>query len=626
MNGDDDITVINPDDMDNLDYPVSVTDDTINSTLQLYIGTGKSDTSDAASLHALRNAYHDLRLRYNEQTSKVNSMKQAIKDMEALRIQNGIRPYNLNAGAALAEAAGPGSQTSGTVDSNPHLRANLGYAESLQRQIFRFKNNSAMREKDMEKKYTDLYSKYKRLEADVTTLQFRNRKTTAELEKCMNSLKVKDECIEQLTDRCKVLETKVGKQTPEMFSEESRLQEKQVVGIMDIQTQFIHELKQKIQEQNSMICKQLDMIRTVAESQKDAASIRHSDMPLRPDGDSLVPYHVAEQQRTHQPGRTEEIMPMFGAHGHPVQNTEGNPKMEGRQYVSPRVPFTLRGESLADVEAQRQTEVMVTNLADSHVPRFQGDAPQQDQLTIPQQVPLDTPDSPVMRRAAHAFPTDNPYALTRYLDPEERQSRVRLDDASVLQYTLDQPGAGVARQDPTYRNEQRLQAMKIGDKKLHFNDTIYRELEGQDRTGVLYPPKLPTQENNYENINVYRPPTELESEMDYVNVSELIERRDEVTSLSDRQIGSESQKCPVCSKNFSTKAIDKFQQHVLECMEDDHMTMVQQPSPPPNNSTRECPMCSAVFPGVLLQEEFERHVQEHFGEGPVGERFEVLRP
>lgn len=280
MNGDDDITVINPDDMDNLDYPVSVTDDTINSTLQLYIGTGKSDTSDAASLHALRNAYHDLRLRYNEQTSKVNSMKQAIKDMEALRIQNGIRPYNLNAGAALAEAAGPGSQTSGTVDSNPHLRANLGYAESLQRQIFRFKNNSAMREKDMEKKYTDLYSKYKRLEADVTTLQFRNRKTTAELEKCMNSLKVKDECIEQLTDRCKVLETKVGKQTPEMFSEESRLQEKQVVGIMDIQTQFIHELKQKIQEQNSMICKQLDMIRTVAESQKGKENMYSLDLSL----------------------------------------------------------------------------------------------------------------------------------------------------------------------------------------------------------------------------------------------------------------------------------------------------------------------------------------------------------
>jgi hypothetical protein len=90
-----------------------------------------------------------------------------------------------------------------------------------------------------------------------------------------------------------------------------------------------------------------------------------------------------------------------------------------------------------------------------------------------------------------------------------------------------------------------------------------------------------------------------------------------------------SQICPVCGQNFVNISMENFQMHVFHCMDDNsEECMTLRNTSPPQTSDRDvriCPMCDASYPSEL-QSEFERHVQEHFGEDPIGDRFEVLRP
>ncbi|XP_060078055.1 uncharacterized protein LOC132557572 [Ylistrum balloti] len=638
MNGEDDIAVIDQqEDIDHLGYPVSVTDDyQSNSTLQLYISSGKPEND--ASLHALRNAYHDLKLKYNEQTAKVHSMRQAIKDMEAQRIQSTNRPFNMNTSAAFAGAAGAGNPTaSGAGEANSHLRANLGYADSLQRQIIRLKNTSAVREKEMERKYSDLYTKFKRLEADVNTLQLRNRKTTVDLEKTAKLLEDRETYIEQLIDRNNVLEKKVASQDPESFSEESRLQEKHLMGIMEYQTQYIDDLKKKVQEQNSIVNKQLEMIKTMSRIQKEAeaAALRNNSQALvtarQPDGESLLPYNVVELQDTGARPRQLSTVTV-SSQIQPMTNSQTSPRSVGRLHFVPTQQDTpvFARESLADVEARRKSDLTLhTNFADSRnigIPEVQATS----QLPVPQNS-HDTPDSPVLRRSPNMSspkilmnPSDSSYSMPRYPDTENQKPRLHLADVSALQDTIYQP-SNFGREGPLYEND-RLPAVRKDDKKLNFDETIYRSSATErpyprlddERTRVLYPPLASSTESNYENIKVFHPPTR-QVEGDYVNVTEL-------GGHTNHPNGSETQRCPVCNKTFTTKSINEFQQHVFDCMdggEEEGNSTIQNVSQ--GEIGRECPMCTAVFPGVLPQEEFERHVQEHFGEDPMMERFEVLQ-
>lgn len=111
-------------------------------------------------------------------------------------------------------------------------------------------------------------------------------------------------------------------------------------------------------------------------------------------------------------------------------------------------------------------------------------------------------------------------------------------------------------------------------------------------------------------------------EDDYVNVwsnSDMPNRR-----VSQETGGQRStvNRCPVCSQEFPGMDMQEFQMHVLHCIDDssDEPRTIQNPNPVDSNN-RICPMCDAVFPSELPQEEYENHVQEHFGE----ERFEVLQ-
>ncbi|KAL3837530.1 hypothetical protein ACJMK2_022880 [Sinanodonta woodiana] len=121
--------------------------------------------------------------------------------------------------------------------------------------------------------------------------------------------------------------------------------------------------------------------------------------------------------------------------------------------------------------------------------------------------------------------------------------------------------------------------------------------------------------------NIYMPP----------NVTQQANTRDSrpVANTSS----SDSEKiCPLCKTNFSSLTMDDFQAHVFECFDGDenhHNTLVKpeprvQAKASSPSDDRTCPMCNAVFPHAIPQEEYERHVLEHFGEEPIIDRFEVL--
>ncbi|KAK3584412.1 hypothetical protein CHS0354_023254 [Potamilus streckersoni] len=116
-----------------------------------------------------------------------------------------------------------------------------------------------------------------------------------------------------------------------------------------------------------------------------------------------------------------------------------------------------------------------------------------------------------------------------------------------------------------------------------------------------------------------------------LNISQQAHTKDSrpVTNASS----SDSEKiCPLCKTNFSYLNMDDFQAHVFECFDGDenhHQTSVKleprvQTKGPSPSDDRTCPMCNAVFPQAIPQEEYERHVLEHFGEEPIIDRFEVL--
>lgn len=80
------------------------------------------------------------------------------------------------------------------------------------------------------------------------------------------------------------------------------------------------------------------------------------------------------------------------------------------------------------------------------------------------------------------------------------------------------------------------------------------------------------------------------------------------------------QLCPLCTEDFSRLTMEEFQNHVFNCfVKGDE---IEKPTAAANKDHM-CPMCSAIFPEQVPQEEFEAHVQQHF-EGQITDRFEIL--
>lgn len=91
-------------------------------------------------------------------------------------------------------------------------------------------------------------------------------------------------------------------------------------------------------------------------------------------------------------------------------------------------------------------------------------------------------------------------------------------------------------------------------------------------------------------------------------------------SDSDRSKGL-LQVCPICNHECSDMTMENFQAHVFDCF-DNEAEPPETLQPQLTTNDRKCPMCESVFPQDISQDDFENHVQSHFG----SEGFEVLRP
>ncbi|XP_046570381.1 tax1-binding protein 1 homolog [Haliotis rubra] len=117
-------------------------------------------------------------------------------------------------------------------------------------------------------------------------------------------------------------------------------------------------------------------------------------------------------------------------------------------------------------------------------------------------------------------------------------------------------------------------------------------------------------------------PPELRTNVAYPgNEASPNNNRTQTSQVQGNQTESTEKICPVCSRDFASMPMEDFQTHVFECFDDSSAPETLRPG----QIERICPMCNALYPETVPQEEFERHVQTHF-EQEITDRFEILDP
>ena len=137
--------------------------------------------------------------------------------------------------------------------------------------------------------------------------------------------------------------------------------------------------------------------------------------------------------------------------------------------------------------------------------------------------------------------------------------------------------------------------------------------------------------NDYENIVNFPLRTDGRKEVVSSNVTPPVQVaiRGSANSATSRGTGQQSQMCPICKNDFSGMTMAEFQLHAFDCVDntssnEEEQLQTLRTTPQLEQGSRECFMCNAIFPPGLPQEEFERHVQEHFAEENINQDFEIL--
>ena len=84
-------------------------------------------------------------------------------------------------------------------------------------------------------------------------------------------------------------------------------------------------------------------------------------------------------------------------------------------------------------------------------------------------------------------------------------------------------------------------------------------------------------------------------------------------SSGDRATAATVIECPLCSRRFDVpQNSPEFQQHVDECLQNSGST---------DGLPRHCPVCDDAFPPTVEQKDYELHVNRHFDDEDVADRF-----
>ena len=214
----DDIDVLshgNHDYHDDASYPRS------DNLSQMHISFTQNEKD--GSLHALTTAYSDLKKRYRELESRNTILRQTITDMENQRITNS-RPASANFGGAAGPSSGHAAQ--GAEIEQAQTRAELSYAQNLERQLLRAKTS------------------WTKAESEKNEWQRKAEAFDRDLKRIQTLVRDKDKRIEHLESDLRVRGHVTSGAQDATMATDKRASEKEIVALQEKNDSLQSELKQ----------------------------------------------------------------------------------------------------------------------------------------------------------------------------------------------------------------------------------------------------------------------------------------------------------------------------------------------------------------------------------------------
>lgn len=624
---------------------------------QLFYSSAGNLEDNAASLHSLKLSYDALKKRYNELEIRNQTMQKAITEMESERLgKDRLNPRTSLTGCDAAGPAASASPDAGTAEgSMANVRAHLGYAQRLERQILRLQKTMDEQTQKFQKTLEDQHNEKEIMkkiiiEKDEEIKKLKNKslengsnKSQQPFEKEIRDLKLENEKLgKELEEQKRVMSILQEQQklSPSLYQGSVEkdsflyIDNEKILGKIRDQNKIIQVLQKQITEQRQMIEDQTNIVkRVVGMAKASGVSLSSSVMDLsrRIDGSSMSALYndpqVTGPSSPRSPKSSFDQQKSQSQNYPPLQFSHSSNYQKGaissstyRNMSAPTLQSDYHdGSFLQDDKTPTQTGAR-PKIGSS--PRNLEFSPIIDDFSIN---PNQTTQVAVRTNSNVNIQSNEPNAATFAtnilrqggITSKQPQQNTEVIDSNKVR--LDRDGTQIHHHFAGNNPPQISVSPQRTEKNLPSTSDHLFGPNGKKIESKSF--KIPQQNEDL----LFNAPDQI-VENDYVNIwgnNETANRPViQETGGQGNVHNSTVNRCPVCSQEFPGMDMQEFQMHVLHCIDDsnDEPQTIQNQNRVDSNN-RICPMCDAVFPSELPQEEFENHVQEHFGE----ERFEVLQ-
>lgn len=542
-----------------------------------------TDENPQASHHALFQAYEDMKRRHQQLKSQNEILQQTIREMEYSR-------QTTRNNSNLLGAAGPIGASPGAEEDNltAQAKAQIGYAESVQRQLMR-------------------------AQAKILALENENKDLNNKLQSSSQLIQLNNDLnlrISTVTEKNKSLNREIVQLKQVIQDKERQIQEieKQKDPII-MEGPFllkINELKNEVKDKDdhiSALTERLSMVKTAdhriyEQSPESGYNTRMND------DQNLLTVEESKQILTEIDNHKKTLKKFL----HQLQYQTDTIHKQGQ------IIQELRKRAVSSNNVRVQGDGKPTSFSRDPASSWPTTSYRQGSPARPSY------SDPVLTGAG-ARPKNGSYNLTsRVFDSDEPK-------ATILSPTEDNGGVTINTQDNLFG----LGGRQGNDFSRSYENYRLSVDQGSrnympSEVGSKFSPSILIPQQTMENSGSVFTPMKTDMIKDTKPISESSQNNDSEQQKLTGQV------CPVCNREFRTMTMEDFQQHVFECIDDgddEPPKTLQNPTigdTYTNEIDRICPMCNKAFSNRLPLADFEKHVQEHFNEEPIVDRFEVLHP
>lgn len=556
-----------------------------------------TDENPQASHHALFQAYEDMKRRHQQVKSQNEVLRQTIMDMEYSR--QGNRTNSNMFGAAGPVGASPGADQE---DHNAQFKAQIGYAESVQRQLMRAQAKIIGLENELkESKNKFINNKNNTTIPDPGLLHLKNVELNAknmQLSEKINTLNRDTQTFKSiLSEKEKLIQQLEKQKDPNIMTEPFLVK--------------IQELKTEMRDKDEHISALMERLKTVSKGYEQH-KILHNDWTMPESGYNT---RMNEDQQLLTVEESKQILFEIEKHKKTLRHFLQQLKTQTE---------TIHKQGQIIKELKRRT--VSTNSTR---------VPADGSISLHNREPGSSWGSSSYAEASTS--KNNDYAMGTGARPKDSTYTLsprifngvtisKANSSPILSPSDDSNNTG---QGDTLFGQGRA---GVNNKYSTSFNYVPLSVDNSSRTympsdvGSKFSPSILVSTTSAENSpSVYTP-----SSAPGIKESTAMIESNHVTDTNSGRTKLTAQVCPVCSREFPSMSMEDFQQHVFECIDDgddDPLQTLKNPTMDDTNGIdRICPMCNKSFANTLPLAEFEKHVQDHFNEESIIDRFEVLHP